>query len=45
MQVDPNTLSPLDRYLLMISCVVPRPIAWVASRSASGRDRENKFPL
>lgn len=36
MQFDPNALSPPDRYRLMISCVVPRPIAWVATCSAAG---------
>jgi flavin reductase (DIM6/NTAB) family NADH-FMN oxidoreductase RutF len=36
MQVDPNTLSARERYRLMISCVVPRPIAWVATCSAAG---------
>ncbi len=36
MQVDPNTLSARERYRLMISCVVPRPIAWVSTCSAAG---------
>lgn len=36
MQIDPSTLAARDRYKLMISCVVPRPIAWVSTRSAGG---------
>ena len=31
-------LAPRDLYYLMNSVVVPRPIAWVASRSADGVD-------
>jgi flavin reductase (DIM6/NTAB) family NADH-FMN oxidoreductase RutF len=29
-------VTPLDRYQLLTSLVVPRPIAWVSTRSASG---------
>lgn len=36
MQVDPATLSPKDSYLLMISCVVPRPIGWTSTLAADG---------
>jgi len=36
MQVDPSKLDPRDVYRLMISVVVPRPIAWVSTRSLSG---------
>jgi flavin reductase (DIM6/NTAB) family NADH-FMN oxidoreductase RutF len=36
MQIDPAALSPLARYQLLIGAVVPRPIAWVATRSAAG---------
>ncbi|MFQ5845298.1 MAG: flavin reductase [Planctomycetota bacterium] len=36
MQIDPATLSSTDLYRLMISVVVPRPIAWVSSRSRDG---------
>ena len=31
MRIDPNTLSPGRRYFLMISCIIPRPIAWVGT--------------
>lgn len=37
MQINPETLSPAERYKLMISVIVPRPIAFVSSRSADGR--------
>jgi len=36
MQIDPGTLEPRDAYGLVISCVVPRPIAWVSTRAADG---------
>jgi len=36
MQVDPTNLDPRDVYRLMISVVVPRPIAWVSTRSVDG---------
>ena len=36
MRIDPADLNPGDRYRLLISAVVPRPIAFVTSRSASG---------
>jgi flavin reductase (DIM6/NTAB) family NADH-FMN oxidoreductase RutF len=35
--VDPERIGPRERYELLTSLVVPRPIAWVATRSASGR--------
>ena len=35
---DDRTLGPKDLYFLLNSVIVPRPIAWVASRSASGVD-------
>ena len=37
METDPATLSPPDAYRLLISCVVPRPIAWVSTVDAEGR--------
>lgn len=34
--IDPDALAPRDRYRLMISAVVPRPIAWVTTLFADG---------
>jgi len=36
MHIDPATTPPLDNYKLLINLVVPRPIAWVTSRSPDG---------
>ena len=36
MLFDFTTLSDRDRYKLLVSCVVPRPIAWVVTMSAKG---------
>lgn len=36
MQIDPAVRSVREVYRLLIGCVVPRPIAWVASLSATG---------
>ena len=36
MQLDPHTLDPTAVYKLLISSVVPRPIAWVSSLDAAG---------
>jgi len=36
MDVDPRTLSPKEAYQLLISLVVPRPIAWVSTLDAAG---------
>lgn len=36
MQIDPAALSPRDAYRLMISCIVPRPIAFVTTLSRDG---------
>ncbi|HVR84721.1 MAG TPA: flavin reductase family protein [Planctomycetota bacterium] len=36
MQIDPSGLSPRDRYRLMISCIIPRPIAFVTTLSREG---------
>jgi flavin reductase (DIM6/NTAB) family NADH-FMN oxidoreductase RutF len=35
-QLDPQTLEPTSVYKLLISSVVPRPIAWVSSVDANG---------
>ena len=37
MDVDPRTLSPREAYQLLITLVVPRPIAWVSTLDAEGR--------
>jgi flavin reductase (DIM6/NTAB) family NADH-FMN oxidoreductase RutF len=37
MQFDFSTLSAADAYKLMVSTIVPRPIAWVSTQSADGR--------
>ncbi|MDA0700609.1 MAG: flavin reductase family protein [bacterium] len=37
MEIDPSTLTPRDRHLLMTGLVVPRPIAWVSTLDADGR--------
>jgi flavin reductase (DIM6/NTAB) family NADH-FMN oxidoreductase RutF len=34
--IDPESLSPVDRYRLSIACIVPRPIAWITTRGADG---------
>ncbi len=34
--VDPRQLNRKERYLLMVACVIPRPIAWISTCSASG---------
>jgi flavin reductase (DIM6/NTAB) family NADH-FMN oxidoreductase RutF len=36
MHVDPAELSPRDAYRLMISCIIPRPIAFVTTLSREG---------
>jgi flavin reductase (DIM6/NTAB) family NADH-FMN oxidoreductase RutF len=36
MQLDPRTTDPVSVYKLLISSVVPRPIAWVSSVDAQG---------
>jgi len=35
-QFDFDNLGPLEKYKLLIATVVPRPIAWVVTRSATG---------
>lgn len=36
MQIDPASLSTGRRYYLMISCIIPRPIAWVGTYNDDG---------
>jgi len=36
MDFDPTALSPRDAYRLMISCIIPRPIAFVTTLSRDG---------
>jgi flavin reductase (DIM6/NTAB) family NADH-FMN oxidoreductase RutF len=36
MQLDPAAISPHDAYQLMISCIIPRPIAFVTTLSRDG---------
>lgn len=36
MEFDPTTLTPSDAYGLMISCVIPRPIAWTSTVDPRG---------
>jgi flavin reductase (DIM6/NTAB) family NADH-FMN oxidoreductase RutF len=35
-EIDPSGLTPRDAYRLMISCIIPRPIAFVTTRSKEG---------
>jgi len=37
MDIDPDTLSPAERYKLMIGGIVPRPIAFISTSDADGR--------
>jgi flavin reductase (DIM6/NTAB) family NADH-FMN oxidoreductase RutF len=36
MQLDPLSLAPRDRYQLLISTILPRPIAWISTVSPEG---------
>lgn len=36
MQLDPEQLQPVDRYKLLVGCIVPRPIAFVSTQSREG---------
>jgi len=36
MQIDPALLSPREAYQLLISCIIPRPIAFVSTLSREG---------
>jgi flavin reductase (DIM6/NTAB) family NADH-FMN oxidoreductase RutF len=41
--LDPSALAGASRYRLLISMIVPRPIAFVSTRSADGRDNLAPF--
>jgi|GEM_PF-55330 len=43
MQIDPSGLDPRDAYRLMISVIVPRPIAWVSTVSPDGATNAAPF--
>jgi flavin reductase (DIM6/NTAB) family NADH-FMN oxidoreductase RutF len=43
MRIDPAKLDPLEAYKLATSVVVPRPIAWVGTRSKDGVDNLAPF--
>ncbi|HKY31218.1 MAG TPA: flavin reductase family protein [Candidatus Polarisedimenticolia bacterium] len=43
MQIDPAALSRRDGYFLMISAIVPRPIAFVTTAGAGGRTNAAPF--
>ncbi len=36
MSLDPLSLTPLERYRLLINGIVPRPIAWITTMNAAG---------
>lgn len=36
MIIDPAALKPANRYFLMVSCIIPRPIAWVSTLNEDG---------
>ncbi len=36
MEIDPASLSPRDAYRLLITCIIPRPIAFVSTLSREG---------
>ena len=36
MEFNPDAMTALDRYKLMIGAIVPRPIAWVSTISPQG---------
>lgn len=37
MEIDPATLGPRERHLLLTALVVPRPIGWISSLDVEGR--------
>lgn len=43
MEIDPASLDVAAAYRLLISAIVPRPIAWVGSRAADGTDNLAPF--
>jgi len=36
LSIDPQKLTPVDRYRLLINSIVPRPIAWITTMDAVG---------
>lgn len=38
MQIDPDQASALELYTWMVGLITPRPIAWVSTQAADGRD-------
>lgn len=43
MEIDPELISPAERYKLLIGAVVPRPIAYVSTASPDGRNNLAPF--
>ena len=43
MQIDPAQIDLTERYKLLIGAIVPRPIAWVSTRSEAGADNLAPF--
>ena len=43
MKVDPDELSRRDAYELMTGAIMPRPIAWISTRSRGGEDNLAPF--
>jgi flavin reductase (DIM6/NTAB) family NADH-FMN oxidoreductase RutF len=43
MELDVSKVGAADRYKLLIGCVIPRPIAFVSTRSLEGRDNLAPF--
>lgn len=42
-EIDPTAISQPDRYKLLVGGVIPRPIAWVSTRSPQGGDNLAPF--
>ena len=40
-----SELPPLERYKLLIGLVIPRPIAWISTRSENGAQFATPFAL
>ncbi|MBX3382327.1 MAG: flavin reductase family protein [Phycisphaeraceae bacterium] len=43
MEINPDQLTPSERYKVLIGCIVPRPIALVSTRSTQGVDNVAPF--
>ena len=43
MALDPAALPPRELYALMVSLIIPRPIAWTGTRGRDGRDNLAPF--